>query len=296
MLPGRTVNSSLTAVCIAGALRTFLQPVVQQSWLTFLHRSHYEYFVSTDQPINDAAGSLLIAPVRAWIASGPTGFFDDGRPNTPLRDKLPRGRCPRGTCNPFRFLLPFAHRLAELYYALQQEEGSRRIRYGHVLRLRPDHLILALLPAVGGTGVPPDSWLGVPLPLGTLLLWDDQIMLARRDDAAAALLAPSLAYATCADEAQWKLAVAAGRQQLDPQWSLAKCRQSGLVPCTAMALVMAFGGGVKHWRELPLRSRRWQPTITRREEHFCIKRQRFVNETEEYSAGRAAKPEFEGAC
>ena len=33
------------AVCIAGALRTFLQPVVQQSFVTMLHRPGYEYCV-----------------------------------------------------------------------------------------------------------------------------------------------------------------------------------------------------------------------------------------------------------
>ena len=65
--------------------------------------------------------------MRAWVGDGFAEPLTTGRPNTPERDQLPRGRCPRGTCNPFRFLQPFARRLAECYYAMQKEEGVRSV-------------------------------------------------------------------------------------------------------------------------------------------------------------------------
>ena len=46
------------AVCIAGALRTFLQPVVQDSFARQLHRNGYEYFVCGASP-NFARCKLL---------------------------------------------------------------------------------------------------------------------------------------------------------------------------------------------------------------------------------------------
>ena len=107
----------------------------------------------------------------------------------------------------------------------------RRLQYTTVLRVRPDHIFLHVMPPVT-----PSGWLGAPLadgrvlrPNGALnlplncnqlthyllcsrrvLLWDDQMALARRADAATALLSPSVGYGLCADEAQWRRALRAG--------------------------------------------------------------------------------------
>ena len=126
---GGSNSDHLTAVCIAGALRTFLQPPVQQAFADNLHHEGYEYFVSTDapQPTGDAAATLRLRPLRAWLSMGHGELLDTGRPNTPTRDELPRGRCPRGTCNPFRFLQPFAARLTECFYAMQARALCRRL-------------------------------------------------------------------------------------------------------------------------------------------------------------------------
>ena len=188
-----------TAVCLAGALRTFLQPPVQAAFASRLHHPGYEYFVSTDRPLplppeagreadREAGGGppeaapsrspshslqqqllhhrVLLRPVRAWVTSGDGDGFYKGRPNTEQRDELPRGRCPRGTCNPFRFLHPFALRLQECYYSIQKEEavprarrhaparrhGGGSFRYASVLRLRPDHFFVRRMPPVGSGG------------------------------------------------------------------------------------------------------------------------------------------------
>ena len=282
----RLTQSNLTAVCVAGALRTFLQPPVQQSFVGNLHHTGHEYFIATDQP-RPATAKILVAPIRAWIAHGlqqPIG--DEGRPNTPTKDKHPRGRCPRGTCNPFRFLYPFVERLAECYYAIQAEEGSQRLRYSVVLRLRPDHILLRRMPPVH----PVTGWLGVPLVPGRILLWDDQISVSRRDDAAAMLLTPVLAYQTCADEKQWERGIRAGGGDMPADWSMAKCRETGLTPGPDMALLAVFGRA-SSWRELPLRPRQWpvnKPSV----EDFCMKRERWVNET----AGRAQSENVAFEC
>lgn len=257
--------------------------------------------ISVDKPRPPpSAQQLLVAPVRAWISDEASGEpLDKGRPNTPERDELPRGRCPRGTCNPFRFLLPFAHRLAECYYAMQREEGARRarlsgslradFRYATVLRVRPDHMFLRPMPPVHASA----GWLGMRLSAGRVLLWDDQVAVARRDEAPAILLAPTLAYASCADDSQWELAVRAGGSQVPSDWSMAKCRGQGDIPCPAMALIAAHGA-VTTWRHLPLLSKPWQraasgeifsPSNSRID--FCLKRERFTNETTDGQNGRS---------
>jgi hypothetical protein len=297
-----TSSEPLVAVCLSGALRTFLQPPVQRAFSENLHYQGYEYFVSTDRP-RPAPELLVVSPVRSWsFASGcandrPTkggdGIercdLDRGRPNSAEKDQLPRGRCPRGTCNPFRFLQPFAARHAECYYAIQSEEGASRIRYATVLRLRPDHIVLRRLPRVSETG-----WLGQPLVPRRVLLWDDQWALSRRDDAASMLLSPALVYGTCADEAQWRQATLAGDASVDKDWTMAKCRDVGDVPTGAMTLLSVLGG-LSSWRELPLVARSWGPHGSRgwrRSEDFCLKRERFVNET----PGRAAHPHAGLSC
>ena len=271
--------SNLTAVCLVGALRTFLQLPVQRAFVEHIHHAGYEYFMSTDRqrPVDDVG--LAVAPIRAWHADGSAPHIGlVGRPNTPTRDQLPRGRCPRATCNPFRFLLPFARKLAECYYSIQAEEGVRRLRYASVLRLRPDVIFLRPMPTVHPLG----GWLGVQLVPGRVLIWDDQISVSRRQDAAAMLLAPSLSYATCIDEPQWRAAALAGQREFPRDWTTAKCRETGDIPVAVMGAAFSVFGGATSWRELPLSPRRWPINDAGRED-FCMKRERWVNET----AGRA---------
>ena len=209
----------------------------------------------------------------------------DGRPNTEEKDKLPRGRCPRGTCNPFRFLYPFAQRLPECYYLLQAEEGRRRLQYTTVLRLRPDHLFLLPLGPVDYHS----GWIGHRLTPGRILLWDDQVSLSRREDAATMLLTPLTVYSTCADEEQWNRATRNGNAQIEG-WTMQKCREVGDVPTTAMALISVFGSATS-WREMHnLKARRWP--INDPDEVFCLKRERWVNET----PGRAKSGEVGLEC
>ena len=143
--------------------------------------------------------------------------------------------------------------------------------------------------------------MGAPLVAGRVLLWDDQMSLARRDDAPAMLLAPAAAYASCADAAQWQHAVRAGGSEPPHEWSIAKCRESGDVPCSAMALITVFGGATS-WRGLPLKSKHWLRATALHEpdasseggrgggavpDDFCLKRRRFTNETRAGENGRS---------
>lgn len=261
-------NRTRTAVCLAGALRTFAQPAVQRAFVERVHHRGYEYFVSTDTP-RLRQRDLLLAPIRAWVANGVVGELSKGRPHSPWADDLPRGRCPARTCNSHRFVRPMAERLAECYYAMQDEEGRRSLRYHVLLRLRPDHLFLTKLPPVAVA-------FERQLTSGHVLLYDDQMAIAHRDDAAAVLLTPSIAYDTCADAAQWTRACTAGGQAMPSDWTVAKCSADGYVPCPPMALVVIFGA-ITRWSELPWRPRSYRPAYAYGD--FCIKRDGFVNET-----------------
>ena len=175
--------------------------------------------------------------------------------------------------------------------------------YEAVLRVRPDHFFLRRMPPVSAAA----GWLGEPLAAGRVLIWDDQVAVARREDAAAMLLSPALVYASCADEGQWARAVRAGLRGAAARhgafnvsasgWTMAKCRAIAEMPCSAMALVVIFGA-LTTWRELPLVSRSWPPTPVQPRggggsshgrggggpppEDFCLKREAFTNETADW--------------
>ena len=120
------VGVNLTAVCIAGAQRTFLHTDVQRSFARHVHRPGYEYFVSVDKAApwgehwRRSSNALLISPIRAWIR-GPPGedyWNNDANRNAGVP-------CPTGTCNPHRFLLPVMLRLADCFYAIKHEQARR---------------------------------------------------------------------------------------------------------------------------------------------------------------------------
>ena len=126
--------SELNAVCLAGSLRTFLQPAVQRAFASKLHHPGYEYFVSTDLP-QPAGASLLVSPIRQWAATGARPMLehgsnsgdalDDGRPGSASEKNLPRGPCDAHTCNTQRFVLPMAQRLAPCYSGMVRAEHTR---------------------------------------------------------------------------------------------------------------------------------------------------------------------------
>lgn len=249
-------------MCIAGELRTFGQPDVQRSFAS-LHRHDYEYFVSTDGARPNAT---LVAPIRAWITGGATGELE-GRPGQPrANDMYPL--CPARTCNLHRFLLPAVRRLWHCYAAIQREEGARGGRYAWVLRMRPDHMVLRPLP--------PAARLARSLAVGTVMLWDDQWALAHRHDASTVLLAPSVAYAACADERQWTRACGAAATA---GWSIARCRVDTVnyVPCSPMRLITVFGQASR-WVNMPLSPRQWSAARAAPTQpgDFCIKREAYT--------------------
>lgn len=282
---GTRSASTLTAVCVAGSLRTFMQRAVQLGFVRHLHHEGYEYFVVTNEPMPTTFRQhLLVAPIRSWLSNGTVSELMAGRPNTPERDQVPRGTCPAGTCNPHRFLHPFVVRFSECFYAMQAEEGARQIEYATVLRVRPDHLFLRRLPPVLPTG-----WMGSSLAPGHVLLWDDQFSVALREDAASVYLSPSVVYSTCADRTQWARAAAAGTNGPPAtalgDWTIEQCRDTGLLPCPVMGLLVVFGAA-KRWREIQITARGWQaPGVLMHaaREDFCLKRRHFINDT---AAGR----------
>ena len=187
-MPYAAPSANLTAVCVVGEQRTFLEPVVQLGFARRLHRPGYEYFVVTDQR-RPRPELLKIAPVRAWIAGGLVGDITGHGDHS---------GCAANTCNSHRFLYPAMERLSHCYPAIQNEEGRRGMRYEFLLRVRPDHLFLRRQPPV-------DRAFSRAFARGNMLLWDDQIVAARRVDAPTALLTPRLVYRACVDEWQHSL-------------------------------------------------------------------------------------------
>ncbi|EOD11340.1 hypothetical protein EMIHUDRAFT_214667 [Emiliania huxleyi CCMP1516] len=216
----------IVAVCISGQLRTFLDREVQDGFADQLHRSGYEYFLSTDAPLNQADYRLRIQ-LRAVHAASE----DVARPV---------GHCPRHTSN-HRFLLPMAARLAACYYLMQKEEAERSFSYELVLRVRPDHIFSKRVPPV------PHLFPGSALE-GVIALNDDQVALASRSDAKTMLLVPSISYANCASADEWAQACTCqGCEQVNVD--AAALGDHLPVPCCPMKLITVFGS-TRSWRQL----------------------------------------------
>ena len=148
--------------------------------------------------------------------------------------------------------------------------------------------------------------------------------LSRREDMSSALLAPLHAYSACVDEKEWQAALTNSRRcmgtgceehNLPPNalyengWSMDKCRETGFVPCTAMALITVFGKATS-WEDMPLRAVDWSHMerqtgslkaavrlFSRGGDHgdFCLKRPLFTNETTNNENGANA-PELGLGC
>ena len=277
MLPPKVVAPKaprrLTAVCIAGQLRTFLQPVVQEAFVSQVHHASYEYYVSVNEDRPNVSTTVLrVAPIVAWTRvprgfRGPLGNAEDN-----FRDS---SKCPPHTCNPGLPLLPIAHRLAACHHSMQREEARRRVPYAFVLRIRPDHLFLAALPHPAA--------LLAGQPAGHILLWDDQIAVARREVATTVLLTPQIVYTTCASATDFERACGS----LDPAWSIRRCQKDHTVPCEVMWLITSFGSVSSSVGSLhdQLKMRSWEgakagQTYTTRGD-FCIKRESFLMDNPE---------------
>lgn len=157
------------------------------------------------------------------------------------------------------------------------EEGRRGVSYAHVLRMRPDHMFLHRVPSVGTLFDGKESH--STHSVGRLLLYDDQMAAARREDAEVILLAPSFVFNLCATEADWRAACAAGGQPLGEDWRPSKCKDDG-VPCYAMTLISVLHGfgPPRRWQEMPWRAAEWS-NGRRGQGEWCIKRTNWANES-----------------
>lgn len=262
----------LTAVCLAGSLRSFMKPVVQNAFVAHVHQPGYEYYLSTDTP-RPPDSSVLVAPIRAWVVSGTVWEIN-------WRGTGPRGKCPNATCHPKRMLSPMVERLAECYYSMQKEEGERHMRYSFLVRLRPDHLFTKPLPhperAMQDASKGPWAVEGHPV-----LLYDDQIAMSVRQDAPSVLLTPKTAYDVCADDEMWRRACSA--YGVSESWTVESCReQRNSVPCTEMALITVLGAA-RSWRSLDMHPwlitpKRWNASGIEDEGYFCLMRDNFVED------------------
>ena len=236
------IGADYVFVCLAGQLRTFLQPTVQKAFASHVHRPGYEYVLSTDTARPSHADHvLLIRPILSWITlveSDPTA--DEGDPKK-LELLLRQRRCAPPSCNPYNNprMNDFAAKVAACHAPMLREEAARGIEYSYVLRLRPDHMFLTPL------AHPRD--LLARKPRGRVLLWDDQVSVTRRRFAAVVHLAPRSVYAACLSPAVWELGcVKLARpapEHADQRWMnqrMRECTQEGAQPCETMNLIATF--------------------------------------------------------
>ena len=242
-------DQGLVLVCIAGQLRTFLQPEVQEAFATNVHRAGYEYVVSTDRaaPPAGQGHALRIAPLLEWVQhngtlEGTMREEEDGGDHVrggTQRQRSALPACGRRTCHPYRRpeFVSMAEKIASCHAPMQREEARRAFAYAFVLRLRPDHLFLRPLP-------PPSALLRAA-PRGRILLWDDQLAVARRWLAATVLLTPKVVFSACPSAAQWMLACTrlAAYEPSDARAlnaSIRLCHVRREQPCETMNLITAF--------------------------------------------------------
>ena len=210
------------AVCLSGESRTFLDAHIQRGLQRLWHEG-YEAFLSTDEAINGSDPRVSI-PLRATYA--------DARGTM----RRASGSCPAGTAQ-HQQMFVMVVRYVACYRLLMLEEEARAFRYDYVLRTRTDALFLRPFPRA-------DTLLA-QLGVGRqLLLFDDQLGLARREHAATLLLNPALAYRQCADAAQWTRACGRPVTKRDlREPSKAGVGDAAQLPCSAMNRVTELGGG-----------------------------------------------------
>lgn len=158
---------------------------VQSGFKQNFHYDGYEYFISTDAPVDLAKSSI-------------GRFVQSVTVNTTDPDRRLLGRCPAGTLM-HRFLVPMVNRYVACYHEILAAERKNGYKYRYVLRARPDHLFVDRFPSA-------------PLLLKRfahdrdVLLLDDHIAVAQRSHAGTILLAPQEAYSKCHNLTEWSTA------------------------------------------------------------------------------------------
>lgn len=213
-----------TAVCVAGQLRSFLYAEVQRTMAAHLHKPGYEYLLALDQPIETRAPELLLGPIAGC----------DDQTDKPPPPGL--GNCSAGTGTHFG-LYRMGVRIAACEPLLVAAERGRGEAYEYVMRVRPDFRYLAPFPSAA-------ALLGVGGAGGTrdIVMFDDQLAVAKREHVHTLFGNAELAYSTCADSTAWS--AACGRA----------VRKGPRVPCCPFFLVLALGQNAG--RAQPLRALR----------------------------------------
>jgi len=194
------------AVCLSGAMRTFLDPDVQQSMLAWMHKPGYEYFCSFDKPVSNTSWQrVLLKPIiGVHVEAGEKGW------------KNMTCRCPLGT-NMHRHYYPMAHRLLGCRKEILAAERRGKFLYAYILRARPDHLFLRMwwhpreLLAEIAAGQEQRLFATYqqtrnrpPFAGADVLIYDDHMAVARRKHLDAILQCPATVYSSCQSVAAWQ--------------------------------------------------------------------------------------------
>ncbi|KAJ1462716.1 hypothetical protein M885DRAFT_610749 [Pelagophyceae sp. CCMP2097] len=218
-----STDAPAVAVCVSGQLRTFLDPVLQFTWLTNFHAEGYEYFLSTDQPVD--ASELMIGPVKRSYVD--VGDF----PPTTVADPLGKVRC-AATGGRAANLKNYGQvmRYVPCWRLIISEESDRGARYDYVLRTRTDVVFYARFPDFSTE----PSFVHFTKEKDGLF-FDDHLSLARRENMHTILINPSLMYHECHDRERWSRACG---QKITGDLFYNKLRRRW--PCCSMALMVVY--------------------------------------------------------
>lgn len=219
--PDSGISNPRVAVCLSGQTRTFLVSEVQASYAKFLHRPGYEYYISVDSTLPDLS-SLKIAPVVGTYVDGGERLQPDARH---LGNGHGDKTCPNATMGHL-YLFPQTVRFATCHQLIRRRELQLEGRlYDYILRTRTDVVLHRPLPHPG-TALSTQG--------RDIIIFDDQLSMARRVHADAILLSPLLAYRECHGAAHWSLSCniseAAAQRTLERRGT----------PCTPMRLLLAY--------------------------------------------------------
>jgi len=195
----------LVAVCIAGELRTFFKPEVQDALRDNVHRDGYEYFFSVDAPF-DPKDTVIADHIRGMHIQK---TYDN-----------PDTVCPPGT-SMRNHLFRMVRRYVDCYDEIVAQEQSRGVKYDYVMRFRPDHRYQKLLH--------PETILNDCAP--DVYMWDDHLAVGNRSYMETILKLPAEAYSRCFDLQEWHVACGSYAD------SLKEITNASQVPCCPMYAV-----------------------------------------------------------
>ena len=177
-----------TAVCISGALRSFLSPTVQNNLFLNFHRIGYHYFLSSDRAISVADERLKILLDNQSVTNTKHGCTL--RSCSQSCKKYLKNETLQHFTSRHMQRLDMAIKLSKCFDMIMQR--SLRFSFEYIIRIRPDHIFISAYDYLLHRST-------------SILLSDDNIAISRFTNLKTVFLTPFHVYSTCIPNNQWSL-------------------------------------------------------------------------------------------